>query len=325
MGNQRLHRRETTTERTRKSIQESKESITKLAQRYGISRATAHKWKKRETTEDQRPGPAKGYGSRISKEEEMIICEVRKMSKLPLDDLLAALSGVKADLSRAGLYRCLKRNGLDKLEKEPKRIKREVQKFEETEIGFVHIDSCEISFEWGKAIVFAGIDRRSKLCYIEVQKDRKMETAKGFMERMLKFFPYEIRTILTDNGSEFTHAAQQDQPKEGKEHPFEEVCKENGVEHRKTKIKHPWTNGQVERMNRSLKSWTVERYYYENFETLKKDLLARVDEYNHLRKLRSINSLTPWQASIFFANLSINTSPSYLSLIPYTPRMGAFE
>jgi hypothetical protein len=30
-------------------------------------------------------------------------------------------------------------------------------------------------------------------------------------------------------------------------------CRENGIEHRLTKIKHPWTNGQVELMNRTIK------------------------------------------------------------------------
>jgi hypothetical protein len=30
-------------------------------------------------------------------------------------------------------------------------------------------------------------------------------------------------------------------------------CQENGIEHRLTKFKHPWTNGQVERMNRTIK------------------------------------------------------------------------
>jgi hypothetical protein len=30
---------------------------------------------------------------------------------------------------------------------------------------------------------------------------------------------------------------------------FDMRCRENGIEHRLTKIKHPWTNGQVERMN----------------------------------------------------------------------------
>ncbi|RAK07805.1 integrase-like protein, partial [Salipiger aestuarii] len=38
---------------------------------------------------------------------------------------------------------------------------------------------------------------------------------------------------------------------------FDMICKANGIEHRLTKPNHPWTNGQVERMNRTIKEATV--------------------------------------------------------------------
>jgi transposase InsO family protein len=45
---------------------------------------------------------------------------------------------------------------------------------------------------------------------------------------------------------------------------FDMCCNENGIEHRLTKIKHPWTNGQVERMNRTIMEATVKRYHYDS-------------------------------------------------------------
>jgi transposase InsO family protein len=33
---------------------------------------------------------------------------------------------------------------------------------------------------------------------------------------------------------------------------FDRTCEDNDIEHRLTKPIHPWTNGQVERMNRTL-------------------------------------------------------------------------
>jgi transposase InsO family protein len=44
-------------------------------------------------------------------------------------------------------------------------------------------------------------------------------------------------------------------------HIFDRVCQEHEIEHRLTKVNHPWTNGQVERMNRTIKDATVKRYY----------------------------------------------------------------
>jgi hypothetical protein len=40
------------------------------------------------------------------------------------------------------------------------------------------------------------------------------------------------------------------------------VCDGHGIEHRPTKPDHPWTNGQVERMARTLNEAAVERYRY---------------------------------------------------------------
>ena len=45
-------------------------------------------------------------------------------------------------------------------------------------------------------------------------------------------------------------------------HSFELACADLEIEHRLTKPNHPWTNGQVERMNRTLKEATVRRYHY---------------------------------------------------------------
>jgi transposase InsO family protein len=35
-------------------------------------------------------------------------------------------------------------------------------------------------------------------------------------------------------------------------HSFELACAQNDIDHRLTQPRHPWTNGQVERMNRTL-------------------------------------------------------------------------
>ncbi len=38
---------------------------------------------------------------------------------------------------------------------------------------------------------------------------------------------------------------------------FDLICEANGIDHRLTMPKHPWTNGQVERMNRTIKDAMV--------------------------------------------------------------------
>ena len=47
-------------------------------------------------------------------------------------------------------------------------------------------------------------------------------------------------------------------------HRFDQICREHGIEHRLTKPNHPWTNGQVERMKRTIKDATVKRHHYDS-------------------------------------------------------------
>jgi transposase InsO family protein len=63
-------------------------------------------------------------------------------------------------------------------------------------------------------------------------------------------------------------------------HAFEYACAQNEIDHRLTKPKHPWTNGQVERMNRTIKDATVKRYFYETHDRLRTHLRDFVDAYN---------------------------------------------
>ena len=78
-------------------------------------------------------------------------------------------------------------------------------------------------------------------------------------------------------------------------HAFEYACAQNDVNHRLTKPKHPWTNGQVERMNRTIKDATVKRYFYEFHDQLRAHLQNFVDAYNFARRLKTLRGLTPYE------------------------------
>lgn len=68
-------------------------------------------------------------------------------------------------------------------------------------------------------------------------------------------------------------------------HMFDMRCRENGIEHRLTKIRHPWTNGQVERMNRTIKDATVKRYHYNSDRQLEIHLTDFISAHNFGRLL----------------------------------------
>ena len=70
-------------------------------------------------------------------------------------------------------------------------------------------------------------------------------------------------------------------------HAFEYACVLNGIDHRLTKPKHPWTNGQVERMSRTLN---------ETHDQLRTHLRDFVDAYNFARRLKTLRGgPTPYE------------------------------
>jgi len=54
-------------------------------------------------------------------------------------------------------------------------------------------------------------------------------------------------------------------------------------------------NGQVERMNRTLKEATVNRYHYESHEQLRAHLADFVTAYNFARRLKTLKGVSPYE------------------------------
>ncbi len=76
---------------------------------------------------------------------------------------------------------------------------------------------------------------------------------------------------------------------------FDMICEANDIEHRLTKPNHPWTNGQVERTNRTIKEATVKRFHYDNHEQLRVHLAEFMAAYNFARRLKTLSGLTPYE------------------------------
>ena len=222
---------------------------------------------------------------------------------LPLDDCLYALQATIPHLTRSSLHRLLQRHGVSRLpsvEDPPAR-----RQFRAYPLGYVHIDLAEVSTEEGKLYLFVAIDRVSKFAFAELHAHASRRIAADFLRRLVERVPYRIHTVLTDNGFQFT-------PPEGgwkvpeiqqlltdgrpfRAHAFDLACAQLDIDHRLTKFNHPWTNGQVERMNRTIKDATVRRFYYETHDRLRTHLATFLDAYNFAKRLKSLRGLTPFE------------------------------
>ena len=231
MAKNTLHPRARTTPATRAEIKELyfKKGVktSEISKRFGVSQTTIYKWIKRESNQDLKMG-TKTPNTVLSKFEEQVICSVRKNLLLSLDDLYITLKDQIPSLSRSNLHRCLQRHGLSNLkdmeeyknretnrvlEKEQEQILKDRKKnnphgnkFEDYEIGFVHIDITTIFLtKEEKYYLYVAIDRVSKYVHYKVYDQQTRETAIDFLKEVYNMFPFKIHTILTDNGIQFTN------------------------------------------------------------------------------------------------------------------------
>lgn len=291
-----LHGSARTTTAVRLAIQNSEESLATLAARYNINPKTVAKWRKRDSVEDAPMGPKKRCSTILTAEEEAACIAFRKHTLLPLDDCLYALQSSIPHLTRSSLHRLLQRHGISRLP-EVEGEKPAKKKFKKYPIGYFHIDIANVRTEEGKHYLFVAIDRTSKFVYAELHDTSDRTVASDFLSNLVKIVPYKIHTVLTDNGAQFCVQPRYRQGITARfmRHMFHIRCLENGIEHRLTKPNHPWTNGQVERMNRTLKEATVKRYHYETHQHLKEHLFNLLNAYNFAKRLKTLKGLTPYQ------------------------------
>ena len=301
-----LHGSATTTEAVRRAIQHSQESLRTLAKRYGINQKTVRKWKGRGSVADLPTGPKEPRSTVLLIEDEAVGVAFRRHTLLPLDDGLDALQATLPQLTRSSLHRCLQRHGISRLP-EVDGDKRDRRQFKAYPIGSFPIDIAEVRTEEGRLDLFVAIDRTSKFAFVELHEKATTRVAADFLAALIKAVPYRVHTVLTDHGLHFTtpsntasaaplikEALARGEPVWA--HAFEYACAKNDIDHRLTKPKHPWTNGQVERMNRTLKEATVRRYSYESHAQLRQHLADFVTAYNFARRLKTLRGLTPYEA-----------------------------
>jgi transposase-like protein len=291
-----LHGSATTTYAVRAAIQRSKASLKELAARHGLNPKTIAKWRKRSFVHDAPMGPKTPRSNVLTAEEEAAIIAFRKHTLLPLDDCLYALQATIPHLTRSSLHLCLQRHGISRLP-EVAGDKTATRTFRRYPIGYFHIDIAEVRTGEGMLHLFVAVDRSSKFAFAQLQEKATMKTAAAFLAALIEIVPYTIHTVLTDNGVQFCDMPSRRSGPTARYrlHVFDRICREHGIEHRLTKPNHPWTNGQVERMNRTLKEATVRRYHYGEHRQLREHLATFLDAYNFAKRLKTLKGLTPYE------------------------------
>lgn len=184
----------------RACIQSSGAPVVALAEEFGVGETTVRRWRSRTTVTD-RPCTPRRLPLSLSAVEEQLVVELRGMLALSQGDTLVMRRCVRVGLSRSAIHRCLARHGINR---RPRAAKPPIGTFEDSAIGFIHIDLEHLTRLAGRpGLVFVTIDRATRFVHIAVVARRDAATVAARPERLAAAFPHEIRTVLTERGRDF--------------------------------------------------------------------------------------------------------------------------
>lgn len=143
----------------------------------------------------------------------------------------------------------------------------------------------------GRIYLQAVVDTYGSFAFGKLYTSKLPETAADVLyDRVLPFYESHgipVENILTDNGREYCGRPMI--------HPYQIFLELNDVEHRRTKVARPRTNGFVERFNRTVLDEffreTFHDKFYASVEELQKDLDQWVHYYNHERPHRGYRNM----------------------------------
>lgn len=199
-----------------------------------------------------------------SKEEDRLVMRVwRRNKKYGLDMLwikLAKEFGYKR--SRTTLFRVMRRLGIYKETKKPvkPRLSKPYERMTccgervQVDVKFVPKECLAGSMGDTKLYQYSAIDEYSSTEFKMIFNEHSAYSSVEFLKGMLKFYPFSIRCIQTDNGVEFTNRFLSDKPG-----VFDLALQELGIDHKLIRVATPRHNGRVERSHR-----TDQKFFYDD-------------------------------------------------------------
>jgi len=188
-------------------------------------------------------------------------------------------------ISKNTIWRLYKEYGLNRL-KYKKKWQRYPQRYskqypgERVQVDVKFLDKKK--FDGKRYYQFTAIDDCTRYRVLRIYDHNSVKSASDFVSQVQQALPFAIKQVQTDNGSEFSEAVSWH-------------LEDLGIDHRKTRVRHPEENGKVERSHRTD---SEEFYGINRFVSIKhcmQLLSAWEKEYNYERPHMSLGMKTPGQ------------------------------
>ena len=134
------------------------------------------------------------------------------------------------------------------------------------------------------------IDEATSLRYLYWYDSKDSSVTVDFVKRAIRYFPFEIKMIQTDNGSEFTNRYVNTKTIS----LLDRYLQLKGIEHKLTKPATPWHNGRVERSHRTDDKFFYSRLSFYDLNDLREQGKVWLSKYQNMYQ-RKYNYLSPME------------------------------
>lgn len=265
-----------------------KKGVSEAARRYHISRKTIYVWRKRydgtwKSLVERSHRPHHHPNEHTAEEKEMILRRYPRY-KNDLIRLWDSLRKCGYTRSYTSMLRVIRKWVKPEIKKRTARKSQPYQRAEypgqKVQIDVKYVPTRCVT-NGKKYYQYTAIDECTRFCYRELYEEHSTYSSEKFLSNLLKAFPFPIREIQTDNGSEWTTALRsKDQQSRTL---FEQGMEWHDIIYHRIRIATPRHNGKVERQHRA-----DERRFY-----LKMRMYSLEDGREQLRRYNQLSNNIP--------------------------------
>jgi transposase InsO family protein len=276
-------------------------TVTAVADRYGVSRQTVHRWLRRYARSGlsglvDRPPTPRSCPHQIPPEVEAAIVEMRRehpgWGPRTIGHQLAQ-AGVVPLPSRSSIYRALVRHQL--IEPQARKRKRsDYRRWERSrsmELWQLDVTGGVVLEDGSRLQLLTGLDDHSRFCVSArvLVRATARPVCRAFADAMRAHGVPE--QVLTDNGKVFTGRFGRGTG----EVLFDRICRENGIKHLLTAPRSPTTTGKVERFHKTLKREFLDGKRFASISEAQEAIDGWVEHYNRDRPHQGIGMVAPFE------------------------------
>ncbi len=199
--------------------------------------------------------------------------------------------------SVTSLYRVMRRLGMyEKKKVKPKYVSKPYMQMTypgervQVDVKYVPTKCLVGDMARSRLYQYTAIDEYSRVRCLAFYEEKNTYTSTLFLEKIRKYYPFEIKEIRTDNGFEFTGKMSNRKTNT----LFERKLSEYGIKHNRIRVATPRHNGKVERSHRT----DNERFYSKHkFYSIKdaREQLSRYMRVSNGFPMRPLKWMTPYE------------------------------